>query len=468
MKELCDAFDSLPQQSANTLYVHALLLATSSLTSDPSAPEQENRLRRERDAVRAVDALGRSLAAGLKDTKLLKNLASLAPFRARQDVEALLAGATLLEKRQGSSAHSLLDPVDPAGRRASVKSADDDLDRYRADLASSQHAIGLVQLGLDDPLEALKSLEQVVDLRETLVKKHPQSSLHLIALSKAWFAKGAALGRLGNAAAAGPARKAALEVAESLTKAHSSDPGTLSELVDLYVSEGAEEWKDGRLADAVALRDRGRALLEDRLRLAPQDTKTRNRLAQLELAVSEEFSQLGLWREATPHAIRASDLGVDMVATHWFGVAAAMWMGGDEAACLRHLDKMRQRFASLTGSELADLLRTATFASSPENFERRSETSLRGLYEQDAHPPGWALNYRIATANRLGESAAALELARSVHDAQGVYVLPDVATAEFCRRRSRTSRKVPPSCRCPFRQDSVPSLRRWTAKSLSR
>src|SRR5262249_29477769 len=139
-------------------------------------------------------------------------------------------------------------------------------------------------------------------------------------------------------------RKEAIERLDSLANGSTGKLGVSIELADLCASEGTMLWRSGRFVEAANLRNRGRSMLEERLRLSPEDSNARNRLAATEMAISEEYAQLGLWREGAPHAIRASELRGEMSPDQWFRAAVTMWMGGDEAAFLRHFAGMQQQF----------------------------------------------------------------------------------------------------------------------------
>jgi tetratricopeptide (TPR) repeat protein len=217
----------------------ARLLAKASTMSYPGESPDERGDRQKRDADLAVEALKSAAAAGYRDVQELQGDALFAALAKRDDFTALVAGL-------GRSGPGGTGP-EPAGDGRT------DVDRLRASLAASQHAIGLIQLGLGDRDEARKSLSEAIALLRSLADAEPTNEK----------------------------LRTELSVAES----------ALAKLL----------WDEGRLAEAIPSFKQVEASLEQALQKAPDDQAVAASLADLHRTMADSFAEAALWEEAVPY-----------------------------------------------------------------------------------------------------------------------------------------------------------------------
>jgi serine/threonine protein kinase/tetratricopeptide (TPR) repeat protein len=227
LRDVRASVESAAPQGPHLLFAVARLWALSSETMDPALPSERDLVRRRRDADFAVAALRRSLAAGFHQSDAIEASLPLASLRARDDFKALLAGlkGSAAAGPPAGRSHDLppderLGTPAPAQPRRPLV----DLSRYQADLASSQHAIALIQLALGDRAAALRSFQLVTELRLALAESKPGKAESRTGPTQPWLEFGTIEWENGRLAEG--ARDWARGV-DLLTK--SPDSGTVSE-----------------------------------------------------------------------------------------------------------------------------------------------------------------------------------------------------------------------------------------------
>jgi len=193
LREAIDALEALPRDEPNPLFGLAQLLVLFAKSPELSGKPDAELERRHQNEERAVAALRRAIAAGFRDLKAVQSSELLEKFRERDDVKDLMtemaqAPGVGPSPGGGSDAPRTGNPADPASRSSHLPDAR--IRRYQAELATSQHAIGLIQLGLGDLDEAVKSLSQALSLRESLDKGDPGTATILRQLAQIHLAKG--------------------------------------------------------------------------------------------------------------------------------------------------------------------------------------------------------------------------------------------------------------------------------------
>ena len=192
LQEACAAVEVLPREG-HSLFALARLLALRAETADKTQSAVADEARRRKDAGQAVDALRRAVDAGFRDTGAIQGSAELAKLRQRDDVKELVKEMGRATKF--GSAGTGRDSRTPAKRASDGRSKPPnptlaDLRRYRADLAASQHATGLVQLSLGDRDEAEKSLTEALRDFEALAREEPKTPRHRLDLASTHLALG--------------------------------------------------------------------------------------------------------------------------------------------------------------------------------------------------------------------------------------------------------------------------------------
>ncbi len=193
LREAIDALEALPRDEPKPLFGLSQLLVllgqSSELSGTPDA-DREGRLQNEE---RAVAALRRAVAAGFRDVKAIQSGTLLQTFRYREDVKSLMTEMALADRvgpspGGGSEAPRPENSADPGSTSSDPSAAR--IRRYRGELATSQHAIGLIQLGMGDMDEAFKSLSQALSLRESSAQGDPGTATILRQLTQIHLSKG--------------------------------------------------------------------------------------------------------------------------------------------------------------------------------------------------------------------------------------------------------------------------------------
>ncbi len=248
--------ESLSEQSSNVLNVRARLLQKSTQYKDAALTEEEDR-----------------------DRKL----------RSRKQVDELT------EQAKASDAAS---KVAVAKDDSGSKKRTADLDRQRSELASTQLAIGLIQMGLGDREQAFESFKQAVDLRKKLVETNPNDASSLASLAAARKAFGGVLEDQGRTDEAVSTVKETLSFFESLSREHPDASAVRREIASANIELGLLLWKIGRLAEAERSWRTGLELLNAG---GAQDQKSdwsKNQLVLTYDALAELYARKGLWAAA--------------------------------------------------------------------------------------------------------------------------------------------------------------------------
>jgi Tfp pilus assembly protein PilF len=134
-----------------------------------------------------MDALRQAVAAGHRDAAGLRDDPALAVLTTRDDFQALLADLKRPAEVQARAAETASPPRPAGPGRTGAEGA-----AIRAELAASQHAVGLIQLGLGHLDEAARSLTQAFELRESLSRGDPKNVAILMTVTQVYFRKGQA------------------------------------------------------------------------------------------------------------------------------------------------------------------------------------------------------------------------------------------------------------------------------------
>jgi serine/threonine protein kinase/Flp pilus assembly protein TadD len=156
------AYGSRGLTGPNDLYRLARLWALRAATPDPGAPEGRDAERRKEAEDNAVATLRRAVAAGYDAAGTVEATLEFERLRARDDFRAAVAE---IGKGRPEVPTSDSNPAAPAPA-AEARSPAEALARHKAELAASQQAIGLIQLGLGDRAAAARSLRQALELRQ--------------------------------------------------------------------------------------------------------------------------------------------------------------------------------------------------------------------------------------------------------------------------------------------------------------
>jgi tetratricopeptide (TPR) repeat protein len=248
----------------------ARLLAKSSSVPYPGESSEERRARQLKDGEGAVSALKRAAAAGYRDLDALKRHPFVA-LASRDDFKAFVADL-------GRSGAGDAAPV-------SVKDGRTDDDRLRASLAASQHAIGLVQLGLGDRDEAKKSLSEALALRWSLAPGEPETVAMLESLA-------------GNPLAVDMS-DTLIPILVKVSEAHPADAQILNKTARVWGALSVASLRAGRAAQAAQARKRADALFEELIRNTPAAVDLLAAWAQDKLNFGELLAQMGNTGEAS-------------------------------------------------------------------------------------------------------------------------------------------------------------------------
>jgi serine/threonine protein kinase len=317
-RQSLDAEEAIPRETGDDWFQHASLLALCARPASEAAYSigdvERAECRRLADA--SIAALRRAIAAGYRNDGWIRISDELAVLRDRDDFHALVAeaGATRPSPPRTASATHEASPSAPAAPMAPVRTIDGGTEQVRdsrsslADRATSQHAIGIVQLELGQLDEARTTLGHALAGREALVRDHPEAARHLADLA----ATRVALARL--------------------------------------------DWMAGRLPLAVRAWDEIRKDLEAALRKRPADPVIAEQLAQAEATIGQSYAERALWSEAQDAFARAVRRGMRdrEVATRQASLLAiANDRAGLKALCNSMLDEYGRTTEFLFASVLA-------------------------------------------------------------------------------------------------------------------
>jgi tetratricopeptide (TPR) repeat protein len=318
-RESRERAETLPRETADDWFHLAGLLALCARPAvDPGAPVSDaERAECQRHADAAIAALEQAVAAGFKNAELIGASDELSALRDRDDFRAVLARAEAAAAGRGPAKAPVRTTAAPAGKpagrevtpRAAGRESGHDpaggADPWRRELASSQHAIGLIQLELGALEEAKATLGEALTARAALVRDHPR------------------------------------------------DPRYRADLAATRVALARRDWRAGRLDVAVRSWDEARRDLESRREGHPNESVIADELAELEATVGHSHAEQALWEEAAAAMARAIRRG------------SRDWLVGGYRASLLALTGDRDGLRALCSEILDTYGRTtdATFAS---------------------------------------------------------------------------------------------------------
>jgi serine/threonine protein kinase len=272
-RECRELEESLPRESGDDWYYFAGLLALCArpavdARAQPSAAEQAE-CRRHADA--AIAAIEKSIAAGFHNAELIRIDDSLSVLRDRDDFRAVVARVSAAASSSSITQSTAPRPSQPPSQpqaaspsNALGRSADRPIGgppERQGEVASGEHAIGIIQLELGRFEEARATLGRALALRQAQSRAAPREEVRLADLA----ATRLALGRL--------------------------------------------DWKAGRLEAAVQSWDEVRQTLESAVTAHAQDPFLAQVLVELETTVGHSYAEAALWDEASAALARAVQRG---------------------------------------------------------------------------------------------------------------------------------------------------------------
>ena len=388
MRDSRQVLERFPQQSATDLYNLACLHAvTAALTAkDPLALTavelEENQAEVNREAKDAVDALERAIQAGFSDLVLLQIDQDLDALRGRKDFTELLANLDDTQKSQqvakaeqergarfaelakaaagGATPESLQAGQALLAIQQSLAGEKPDLAR-RADVAATQHTIGLIQLSLGQLEESGKSLAQAEATRQDLVTAEPNKLAYQADLAATRLALG-----------------------------------------DL-------DWKANRLAGGAARWREALAMLEAIVRAEPDNNRFLSQFAATQAAVGAAYGEIGLWQEAAHHYGKAFAAQPSGNSYDWVPVGYLSLLAGDRESfrrvCLQALERSKGNVDKRLISDLVGCI-----SLSPEGLIESGRLVEMAKQVLAVEPTAGWRRYRVALAQyRAGQDQEALQ-----------------------------------------------------------
>jgi serine/threonine protein kinase/tetratricopeptide (TPR) repeat protein len=237
--------------------------------------DEEASERREQ-ADQAMAALKQAVAKGYANVEFMKNDKDLAALRGRRDFKALIVRLedearvrALAKGIKGTPDQRLHLNEEVLAILQKLAAGDPQNKRYRANLATSQHAIGLLEMELGKLDDAARALGQALALRDGLVKEDAEKARYRADLAATRLA-------LGNL-----------------------------------------HWKAGRHAAAVRWWDKGLALFDSVPRDPAEKTAFLAQAAQSERDVAASYAQVGLYEESARHLARSFEQQPPTEAMAW-------------------------------------------------------------------------------------------------------------------------------------------------------
>jgi tetratricopeptide (TPR) repeat protein len=148
------------------------------------------------------------------------------------------------------------------------------------------------------PVPTLQAAEKAMQIRKELVRQDPASRRYRADLTSTQCAIGPLLAELGRDA---EAQRTVAEALASAAALHSEFPESLRYRLDVglaHIASGAVHWRALRLSLADSEWLTGLSLMEAALQDEPEDNPARNDLDQARIDVANKLFQLGLWEEA--------------------------------------------------------------------------------------------------------------------------------------------------------------------------
>jgi tetratricopeptide (TPR) repeat protein len=313
------AMERHPSRTAENVYCLACARA---LCAGPWPGREHDPVRQEdlgeraRMTELAVAALTQAVDLGFRDLERLREEPALKTMQGRDDVKKLMARIELESRIREVEQQAKADGPNPALRLARNSQAlelrkrlvevDPKNQRLRDDLAASQHAMGLIQLGAKQLDEARASLERGRSLRQEMAREAPE------------------------------------------------DARSQADLASTIVALGRVEWKAGRLVEAERHWREGEDLWARAESPARGPRSAPSGLAAARQSIGDCYAQRGLWALAAPLYDRAFEAGLE---GNSFECRRAMLLylaAGDDAARGRRYAEILGRVAKLPGASGAD------------------------------------------------------------------------------------------------------------------
>ncbi len=243
MRQARAAMERLPTRTAEDLYNLACaraLCAAPPRVGDKAPESEDDRRERLRMADLAVAAIEKAVGLGLHDVekfqgddlKAIRDRDDFKKLVTRVDLEARARKAEELARADGASPDRKLERNREALELRERLAAAAPMDRrLRGDMAAGQHAVGLIQFGLNRLDEARSALEKARSLREELAREAPDDARSRADLAATMIAMGKLEWRAGRLAEAERLGRDAVDRwsrAEAQATASGRDPGGLA------------------------------------------------------------------------------------------------------------------------------------------------------------------------------------------------------------------------------------------------
>jgi serine/threonine protein kinase/tetratricopeptide (TPR) repeat protein len=295
-----DAIERIPREGADNPYLLARARALCAEAAGWGKKELngEEKAEQKRDADLAMDAVHKAVAAGLKDVAKLNDIQDFAVLRERRDFKALLVK---LASSSGQTA-TVLNANEAADLVAAQKkqaAADPDNRQLQADLAASQHALGMIQFGQGKLDEAAQALRLTLSVRERLAAADPSKRQWQADIASSELALADYHIVQGTIDEAVHAFKQAVSIRERLAQDEPKNPSRFTELADTWKALGDFHWRMGGFAEGVqSWRSAAKALETGIPKLAADAPGAPEAAAQWR-ALSSAYVNAGLWAEAS-------------------------------------------------------------------------------------------------------------------------------------------------------------------------
>jgi tetratricopeptide (TPR) repeat protein len=360
---------------------------------------------RREQADQAMAALKQAIAKGYADAESLKKEGDLSSLRRRRDFKALVArledearAQALAKGVEGTPDQKLRLNEEVLAILRKLAAGDPQNKRYRANLATSRHAIGLLEMELGKLDEAAASLGQALAIREGLVNDDPKKA----------------------------------EYHADLAATHSA--------------LGSVAWRAGRHTAALRGWEKGLATFDAALRSEPKNAALLTQMAQQERHVGDAYARFGLYEQTARLFATAFERQPPREAELWLAHACICLLAGDNKGYRRACAGMIKRFDTSTVPHDRHCLATAcTLAAKPfgdparwvgraEAFARvdpkktwttlyvgqayvragRFEEALKHLRPRDNYALSWPL--LAMTYHRLGKTEQARQWLQKADD----------------------------------------------------
>jgi serine/threonine protein kinase len=369
------ALEDQPRKSGGDLYnlACARALAAAAIGSRQGELTAEDTQERDRLIAAAIDALRQSIEVVSQTAEHMLADDDLAILRGRADFQGLVArqksneDAAARSPREGSGTPEEKLEAQQEALVAQAKKASEEARgrRHRADLAASQHAVGLVLADLGRFEEGEKTLKEALDARLGLAQEQPDNVRY--PLDVGWS-------RLALAAI---------------------------------------PWKALRLDQADREWNAGLSAMEAALRAQPDDSPLQSELDNARTDVADKLLRLGLWEEAGENLDRVNRRNPRSLAQAdgypWHLHALLRLLAGDltgfRASCAEFFREFR---AKDNKSNLYRACLAGVEALPDPDLKFLAETAEKDLGRNPKN--NWFLVFAAMTRARAGDHRRALEL----------------------------------------------------------